>query len=111
MCWLEVHGTFQIEKLSPGFVYEVVFLVMMKDPAYGWEVPIKLRLTLPDGKSQEHEENLKEKPKGQWVEIPVGELRTSTGNSGDIQFSLYEYHGGLWKRGLLIKGVAIRPKI
>ncbi|WP_411024814.1 hypothetical protein, partial [Salmonella sp. s57610] len=104
-------GTFGVEKLSPGVQYEVVFLVMMKDLAYGWEVPVKLRLILPDGNSQEHEENLKEKPKGKWMEISVGELRTTTENSGDIQFSLDEYNCGLWKRGLVIKGVIIRPKV
>ncbi|KAF7114386.1 hypothetical protein RHSIM_RhsimUnG0089300 [Rhododendron simsii] len=110
VCWLEIQGKFEMVNLSPGTVYEVVFLVMLKDPAFGWEVPVNVRLILPDGTTQQHEENLMEKPRGQWIEIPAGEFRTSSEKIGDIQFSLYECKAGMWKRGLVIKGVAIRPK-
>ncbi|KAA8544784.1 hypothetical protein F0562_019512 [Nyssa sinensis] len=110
VCWLEVHGKFQTLKLSQGIMYDAVFVVMLKDPAYGWEVPVNLRLTLPDGSTQEHKENLMEKPRGRWIEIPVGEFRTTAEKVGEIEISLYEYEGGKWKRGLVIKGVSIRPK-
>lgn len=110
VCWLEIHGNLDTALLTPGIKYEVVFVVMMKDPAYGWEVPVNLRLTLPNGKRQEHEENMMEKPRGRWIEIPAGEFQTTPENIGEIQFSLYEYKGGKWKRGLVIKGAAIRPK-
>lgn len=85
-------------------------MVMLKDPSYGWEVPVNLRLITPDGTTQQHQENLMPKPRGQWIEIPAGEFRISPEKIEDIQFSLYEYNGGQWKRGLVIKGVAIRPK-
>ena len=101
VCWLEVHGKFEIAKLSPGVMYEVAFVVMMKDPAYGWEVPVNLKLALPDGNTQERKENLREKPKGQWIEIPVGQFRTTSENIGEIEFSLFEYEGRKWKRGLV----------
>ncbi|KAA8544785.1 hypothetical protein F0562_019511 [Nyssa sinensis] len=110
VCWLEVRGKFQTVKLSQGIMYEVVFVVMLKDPAYGWEVPVILRLTLPDGSTQEHKENLMEKPRGRWIEIPVGEFRTTAEKVGDIGISLCGSEGGNWKRGLVIKGVSIRPK-
>ncbi|KAL0442338.1 UNVERIFIED_CONTAM: protein PHLOEM PROTEIN 2-LIKE A1 [Sesamum latifolium] len=110
VCWLEVHGRFEIANLSPGTMYEIVFVLKLKDTAYGLEVPVNLRLTLPDGSRQEHKENLKEKPRGQWIEIPAGEFNTSDKKIGEIEFSLYEYEGGKWKRGLLIKGASIRPK-
>lgn len=110
VCWLEVGGKFETNKLSPGTLYEVAFEIMLKDPAYGWEVPVNIRLTLPDGNKQEHKENLMKKPRGEWIEIPVGEFVTSPENTGEIEFSIYEYEGGKWKRGLVIKGVAIRPK-
>lgn len=105
-----MHGRFEIENLSPGRLYEVVFVVMLKDPAYGWEVPVKMRLTLPDGSRQEHKEILLEKPRGRWIEIPAGEIKSSAEKTGEMEFSLYEYDGGVWKRGLLIKGVKIQPK-
>ncbi|CBI27170.3 lectin-like [Vitis vinifera] len=110
VCWLEVHGKFETAKLSPGIMYKVAFVVMMKDPAYGWGVPVNLKLALPDGNTQEHKENLREKPKGQWIEIPVGQFQTSAENIGEIEFSLFEYEGGDWKSGLVVKGVIIQPK-
>ncbi|XP_075673968.1 lectin-like [Castanea sativa] len=110
VCWLEVGGKFETKKLSPGNLYEVAFEIMLKNPSYGWEVPVNVRLTLPDGNKQEHKENLMKKPRGEWIEIPVGEFVTSPENTGEIEFSIYEYEGGKWKRGLVIKGVAIRPK-
>ena len=110
VCWLEVHGKLEASMLSPGVLYEFVFVVMLKDPAYGWEVPVNLRLTLPDGSKQEHKENLMEKPRGRWIEIVIGEFMALQDKPGEIECSLFEYEGGKWKKGLLIKGVAIRPK-
>ncbi|XP_042520925.1 lectin-like [Macadamia integrifolia] len=110
VCWLEAKGNFNISKLSPGIVYEVSFIVMLKDPAYGWEVPVNLRLVLPDGKMHERKECLQHKPKGQWMELKVGEFKKCPGNNGEIQFSLFEIEGGQWKKGLVIKSVVIRPK-
>ncbi|KAI3695782.1 hypothetical protein L1987_78782 [Smallanthus sonchifolius] len=110
VCWLEIHGKFEISKLTPGIKYEVVFVVMLKDPAYGWEVPINVRLILSDGNKQEHKENLMEKPRSKWVEIPVGEFMVEPKKGGFVEFSLYEYEGGAWKKGLLVKGAAVRPK-
>ncbi|KAK9074954.1 hypothetical protein SSX86_003273 [Deinandra increscens subsp. villosa] len=110
VCWLELHGKFEISMLTPGIKYEVVFMVMLKDPAYGWEVPINVRLILPDGNKQEHKENLIETPRAKWVEIPVGEFTAEPKKEGFVEFSLYEYEGGAWKKGLMVKGAAIRPK-
>ncbi|KAF7841428.1 protein PHLOEM PROTEIN 2-LIKE A1-like [Senna tora] len=108
VCWLEVHGRLDTRKLSPGILYEVSFHVMLKDRTQGWEVPINMRLFLPGGKiKQEHKENLKDKVRGRWMEIPVGQFIAS--NHGEIEFSMYEYDGGIWKSGLLIKGVSIKP--
>ncbi|KAE9597318.1 hypothetical protein Lal_00007801 [Lupinus albus] len=111
VCWLEVHGKFDTRKLSPGILYEVSFVVMLKDPSQGWEVPINVRLVLPGGKKQEHKERLIDKLRMREIEIPVGEFVASAGdNSGEMEFTLYEYEGGMWKQGLVIEGVAIKPK-
>ncbi|KAK4802827.1 hypothetical protein SAY86_001030 [Trapa natans] len=111
VCWLEAQGQYEISMLSPDTVYEILFVIMIKDPSYGWEVPVNFRLILPDGTKQVRRENLMEKPKGIWIEVPAGELRTSMrGNSGKMEFSMFEYEGGNWKGGLVIKGVQIRPK-
>ncbi|KAC9929941.1 hypothetical protein E3N88_45060 [Mikania micrantha] len=110
VCWLEIQGKFEISKLTPRIKYEVVFVVMLKDPAYGWEVPINVRLILPDGKIQEHKECLIETPRSKWLEIPVGEFMVEPTKRGFVEFSLYEYEGGAWKKGLMVKGASIRPK-
>ncbi|KAF9587445.1 hypothetical protein IFM89_002626 [Coptis chinensis] len=110
VCWLEVHGKFSTSNLSPNTMYEVLFLVKLIDPAYGWEVPVNLRLMLPNGETKEHKESLLTKPRAQWIELQVGEFYTSPDKLGDMEISMFEYEGGTWKKGLVIKGVVIRPK-
>ena len=111
VCWLEVHGKLDTGKLSPGTLYEVALVVMLTNAASGWEIPVNVALNLPDGRKQEQKVNMLQQPREQWTEIPVGEFRTAPEIRGEIQSSIYEFHGGKWKRGLLIKGVKIQPKI
>ncbi|OVA11830.1 Phloem protein 2-like [Macleaya cordata] len=113
VCWLEVYGKLDISYLSPGVKYEVVFLLMLKDHSYGWDVPVNLRLVFPNGATQhQHKVNLQTRPRSQWVELHVGEFQTPPNKQekAEIQFSMFEYEGGQWKRGLVIKGVIIQPK-
>ncbi|XP_030443703.1 uncharacterized protein PHLOEM PROTEIN 2-LIKE A4-like [Syzygium oleosum] len=109
VCWLEAHGRFDVSKLSPGTTYEVVFVILLGSSGHGWEVPVNFRATFPGGTKQEHKENLREKPRGNWIEIKAGELSTSEYKEGEMEVSMFEY-GGHWKRGLVLKGVLIRPK-
>ncbi|KAF5176710.1 Phloem protein 2-like a1 [Thalictrum thalictroides] len=110
VCWLEVHGKFNTCNLSPNTMYEILFIVMLNDPSYGWEVPVNIRLILPDGETKEHKETLLTRLRAQWIELDVGEFYTSPDKVGELQFSMFEYEGGKWKKGLCIKGVIIRPK-
>ncbi|XP_066310864.1 protein PHLOEM PROTEIN 2-LIKE A1-like [Miscanthus floridulus] len=93
VCWLEVHGKLELSHLTPGVTYDVVLQVMLTEPAYGWSVPVNLRLRFPDGTVQERKEKLQERPTKQWLELKAGEVKAQQG-------------GG----GLLIKGVKIVPK-
>ncbi|KAF3450036.1 hypothetical protein FNV43_RR06115 [Rhamnella rubrinervis] len=110
VCWLEVSGKFNTSKLSPGTLYEVAFVIMLKDPAYGWQVPVNIKLVFPDGTRQESKVNLMEKVRGQWIKIPAGEFQTPVRKQGEIEFSMMETKGGEWKKGLVVKGVTIQPK-
>ncbi|RZB42062.1 Protein PHLOEM PROTEIN 2-LIKE A1 [Glycine soja] len=110
VCWLEVNGKFGTGMLSPGILYQVSFIVMLKDSAQGWELPINVRLVLPGGKKQQHKENLMEKSRESWIEILVGEFVASEKDVGEMEISMYEHEGGMWKTGLVIEGVAIKPK-
>ncbi|XWS42767.1 hypothetical protein CRYUN_Cryun16bG0042500 [Craigia yunnanensis] len=113
VCWLDVRGKFKISDLSPGTLYEVVYEVKLTKGASGWELPIKLRLSLP-GRVQERQVSLLQKPRGQWMELNVGNFCTEengeTGETREVCFDLYE-HGGHWKKGLVIRGAILRPKI
>ncbi|XWS58619.1 hypothetical protein CRYUN_Cryun08bG0050200 [Craigia yunnanensis] len=112
VCWLDVRGNFKISDLSPGTVYEVVYVVMLTKGASGWELPVKLKLCLPDGKVQERQVSLLQKPRGQWMELSLGHFCTGengeTRETREVWFYLYEC-GGHWKNGLVIKGVILRP--
>ncbi|XVE90312.1 hypothetical protein DITRI_Ditri20bG0067300 [Diplodiscus trichospermus] len=111
--WLDVRGKFNISDLSPATLYEVVYEVKLTKGASGWELPIKLRLSLPNGKVQERQVSLLQKPRGQWMELNVGNFCTEengeTGETREVCFDLYE-HGGHWKHGLVIRGAILRPK-
>ncbi|EMS66623.1 hypothetical protein TRIUR3_18044 [Triticum urartu] len=110
VCWLEVQGKLELSHLTPGVTYEVFFEVKLDDPAYGWLTPVNLRLKFPDGTIQQHKENLEEKPRGKWLLVKVGEVKPHKGQNGEAEISMFEYDGGQWKRGLLIKGIKITPK-
>ncbi|KAL5223381.1 hypothetical protein ABZP36_028094 [Zizania latifolia] len=110
VCWLEIHGRLELSYLTPGVTYEVVFQVMLTNPAYGWSVPVNLQLKFPDGTVHQHKENLQEKLRLQWLELKVGEVKAQQGQTGEIEISMFEYDGGQWKRGLVIKGIKIIPK-
>ncbi|XP_006643775.1 lectin-like [Oryza brachyantha] len=110
VCWLEIHGKLELSYLTPGVTYEVFFKVMLTDKAYGWSVPVNLRLKLPDGTVQQRKEKLQEKIRGKWLRLKVGEVKTQQGQKGQIEISMFEYDGGHWKSGLLIKGIKILPK-
>ncbi|CAH2078498.1 unnamed protein product [Thlaspi arvense] len=109
VCWLDISGKFDTKNLTPGITYEVVFQVKIVDPAYGWETPVNVKLVFPNGE-QEHKVSLRDIPRHQWVDIRVGEFKPEKNSAGEITFSMYEHETGVWKKGLVLKSVAIRPK-
>ncbi|KAK8938829.1 Protein PHLOEM PROTEIN 2-LIKE A1 [Platanthera zijinensis] len=110
VCWLEIHGNLNVTYLNPGVRYKVVFVVKMEERGYGWDNPVNLRLKLPEKSSQIRAQSLKDLSKKEWTELEAGIIAADTERRGEMQFSLYDYTGGLWKRGLLVKGVTIKPE-
>ncbi|KAM1484430.1 hypothetical protein ACFXTO_036491 [Malus domestica] len=108
-CWLEVHGKFETAYLSPGTLYEVVFVVKLNAKEYGWEEPVEITLETPAGDKHTRKVDLMQKQRGKWVEIPAGEFRASPEQYGYMIFSLRQL-SGQWKKGFVIKGAEIRPK-
>lgn len=112
--WLEVIGGFQTKNLSPGTTYEVVFVVKLKETAFGWETPVTLKLQLPNSSQTRLERtiNLKEVTTNKWVDIQVGEfVAPPMDAAGEITFSMYQFDVSMCKTGLIVKGVAIRPTL
>ncbi|KAE8037273.1 hypothetical protein FH972_009874 [Carpinus fangiana] len=110
VCWLEVNGKLSTSELSPEVVYEIVYVVKLTKGASGWELPIRLNLTLPDGRVQRRQISLLEKPRRQWIELNFGNFQTKNGESGEVGFQCIGSEGRYWKHGLIIKGAIIRPK-
>ena len=106
--WLDICRKFDTKTLSPFICHEVVFVMMLKADAYGWAVPVNVTLTRPNESKQEHKQALDTKPRGRWIEVPVEEFKASPENDGEIEIKLHDH--GHWKGGLVVKGVAIRPK-
>ncbi|XP_056173893.1 protein PHLOEM PROTEIN 2-LIKE A1-like [Syzygium oleosum] len=106
--WLDARCKFEVSILSPKTTYEVVFLIKLTPSASGWEDPVHFGVTLPDGTKQERKVNLKEKPKGEWIEIKAGEVSTSECKEGQMELFMFE-HSDHWKSGLVFKGALIRP--
>ncbi|XP_056162847.1 lectin-like [Syzygium oleosum] len=109
VCWLEISGKFQTIMLSLKTLYEVSLVALMTESSRGWSVPLKIDITLPDASKLECMENLQDKPRGVWINIVMGEFMTLSQNIGEIKFCITETSPN-WKQGLVVKGVAFRPK-
>ncbi|CAL5387011.1 unnamed protein product [Camellia sinensis] len=105
--WLDVRGQFNgAVDLSPGIVYEIVFVVRMIKYQ---DFSLKLAIILPNSKKLTRNESLNEKPLGSWFDIQLGEFKMSPENDGTMEFSR-EDHTELWKSGIIVKCAIIRPK-
>ena len=110
VCWLEIHARFEVSHLTPDMIYEVAFLVKVKNSAYGWWAPVNLQLMDAEGNVQMRREKLADKPREERLELKVGELRIEAGTKGEAQASFFEYEDGAWKSGLILEGLKISPK-
>ena len=109
VCWLDVRGKLKMSELSPGVSYDVFYQVKLKKGGSGWELPITLRLSLPDGRVQHRQVSLLRKPRGEWMELNVGNFQAQQREDRELCFDLYE-HGGHWKNGLIVKAAILRPR-
>ncbi|EFH41559.1 predicted protein [Arabidopsis lyrata subsp. lyrata] len=109
---LDVEGKFDTRYLSPSTRYEVVLVVLLQYTKFKWKKPVKLKLDLLCSIEQPQEccMSMAGHITNQWIDIPVGEFTTSVTNIGEISFAMYEHECQLWKSGLFVKGVTIRPK-
>ncbi|KAF8084596.1 hypothetical protein N665_0710s0004 [Sinapis alba] len=112
--WLKIVGTYDTRDLTPGAKYEAVFLVKLEDNAIGWEQPVtlKLKVVQHDGSDNrvDRNENLKNYIGHNWVDILAGVFVVPPSHEpAKITFTMYQYVTDDKKKGLVVKGVAIRP--
>ncbi|XP_044495745.1 protein PHLOEM PROTEIN 2-LIKE A1-like isoform X1 [Mangifera indica] len=110
VCWLDVRGKFPAKNLTPGMVYQVSFVLMMKDGEYGFaNHPVNFKLAIPSyHETIERKEDLSTLPKNKWTKVRVGEFTTSCNMTGNLEISMFE-HNSQWKSGMIVNEIEIRP--
>ncbi|XP_034709680.1 lectin-like isoform X1 [Vitis riparia] len=104
-----VKGAISMRELTPGVLYEVVYEIKLKRGGCGWEHPVTLTLSVPGERARSRRVNFYELPKGEWIEVKVGEFKTRPGETRQVSFELLqdEAHD---KKGLVLKSAIVRPK-
>ncbi|XP_031273975.1 protein PHLOEM PROTEIN 2-LIKE A1-like [Pistacia vera] len=110
VCWLDVSKKFPAKNLTPGIVYQVSFVLMMKNGECGFaNHPVNLKLVIPNyHETIERKEDLSKLPKNKWSEVRIGEFLTSCNMTGDMEISMFE-HESQWKSGLVVDKIVIHP--
>lgn len=109
---LDIRGKFSSRLLTQNTIYVCALLVIFYEDKSGWETPVNVSLTTPDGKTVTNQVSLERKPIGMFFELPVGEFTVNNKgceDTGLVQFAVTEYSNHE-KRGLLIKGCLVRAK-
>ncbi|RVW26363.1 Protein phloem 2-like A1 [Vitis vinifera] len=106
---LHVKGAISMPELTPGVLYEAVYEIKLKRGGYGWEHPVTLTLSVPGERARSRRVNFYELPRGEWIEVKVGEFKTRPGETRQVSFELLqdEAHD---KKGLVLKSAVVRPK-
>ncbi|CAH8278282.1 unnamed protein product [Arabidopsis lyrata] len=112
--WLKIVGTITTENLTPGTKYEAVFVVKLENNASGWEIPVtlKLKVVQHDGDDDrvDRTENLNDYIGQNWVDILAGVFVVPPKTTpATIICTMYQYADEYKKKGLVVKGLAIRP--
>ncbi|KAL6311592.1 hypothetical protein AAG906_039219 [Vitis piasezkii] len=85
---LHVKGAISMPELTPGVLYEVAYEIKVKRGGYGWEHPVTLTLSVPGERARSRRVNFYELPRGEWIEVKVGEFKTRPGETGQVSFEL-----------------------
>ena len=126
VCWLEIRGKIDIRMLSPMTLYAAYLVFKLTTGAYGFQrQPMKTTVGLVGGESlkrtvyldartpvpEENDNVPYPQVRGDgWLEIELGDFfYGGDGQDGELEMTLFELGG--WKRGLIVQGIEIRPKV
>ncbi|XP_059665667.1 F-box protein At2g02240-like [Cornus florida] len=121
VCWLEIRGKIDTRMLSPDTTYAAHLVFKLTPEMYGFEHrPVEgwvgvggrggeTRTVYLDPLGENSDQYPKEREDG-WFEIELGEFFNRSGEDGKLEVCLQELKSGMWKGGLIVEGIEIRPK-
>lgn len=111
MSWLEVTGKLELSKLEQGRNYKVIFTLLLKTDAFGWNYG-PIYFTARPGRTAQYiwraaDLSTKQPEKDFNIEVPFTAPPTNPTDKDELLFGIYEIWNGRWKGGLVIKEVSI----
>ncbi|XP_052170370.1 putative F-box protein PP2-B12 isoform X8 [Diospyros lotus] len=127
VCWLEIRGKVSTRILSPNTTYAAFLVFKLAARVKGFQVPADVALGISGcehttqttyldpvaGQRHQHTEGDNQYPRVRedgWMEVELGEYFNEGGEERELEMSVMG-RGGHWKRGLIIQGIDIRPKV
>ncbi|RZC63496.1 hypothetical protein C5167_025285 [Papaver somniferum] len=129
--WFDIRGKLEIQMLSPNTFYLAYLVLKIRDRAYGFDEPIKAKVEVGGHTSQEKliylsacsdndppdqvsEAEYFARDRGDgWMEVGIGHFYNEGGDyeGGEVHMSVTETERLGAKRGLIIQGMELRPKV
>ena len=126
ICWLEIKGSINTGMLSPETLYGAYLRVKIAERAYGLDtLPSEVSVEAGSYKSRgsvcirsNSQRNGNASchchcgpgPEDEWLEIELGSFSTESDNEV-VRMGLKEVKGVHLKGGLIVDGIAVRPKL
>ena len=118
VCWLEIRGKINTSMLSPSILYTANLVFKFSIYASGFDdQPVKVAMKLDGDMICAHTIFWNEDSDGHyprergdgWLEIELGDFFCMEGEDGELEMSVFDGTKN-WKHGLIVEGIAIRPK-
>ncbi|KAK1384768.1 hypothetical protein POM88_022503 [Heracleum sosnowskyi] len=88
VCWLQIDGKYEVEKLTKGVHYEVMFVIKLLDNL-NIKKPVTFSLTPPGECTQVCPKKLMKMPKNQIIGITIGDFQArEVSGCSEIKFSM-----------------------
>ncbi|KDP32800.1 hypothetical protein JCGZ_12092 [Jatropha curcas] len=125
VCWLEISGKIDTKMLSAVTNYGAYLVFKLNPNNYGLQPPAEAKVGfngseiatrsvyldfIPRRNSQAAAGYPKERGDG-WMEVELGSFFNNDGTDEELEISVLEVKNGNWKRGLIVEGIEIRPKL
>ncbi|XP_073115546.1 F-box protein PP2-B10 [Elaeis guineensis] len=115
VCWFDIGGRIACQLLSPRTSYAAYLVFKLASESYGLHNPPQLASVRLGAYASEINVCLQQQQQrlrnDGWMEIELGEFYNDMGDDGDVEMSLRQVQALHGKRGLIIQGLEVRPKI